>query len=90
MTEERRRSREPRRSEEREISEMKARMESIDDAATQAASRIERHEAVCAERYLNIVNRLDSGAKIMSWAGAALVGAMATIIIMLINLLMSG
>lgn len=34
-------------------------------AAAQASARIDKHEAICAERYEALERRLDAGAKVM-------------------------
>lgn len=89
MKNDRRRVAGQRRSEDRELMELKMKIENTNDLAQAAAGRVSTHEAVCAERFAGILHRFDRAEKIVYIGGVMLIGAMGTVIVMLINLLMA-
>ncbi len=47
--------------------------------------RVETHEAVCAQRYQQIVKDLESLNSIVRWVGTGLIGGMAFILVKLVT-----
>jgi len=60
------------------------------DTAQKAISLIESHEQVCAERQGSIIRRLVDIEKLLSRGMVITVGAMGTLIVTLLGLLMKG
>lgn len=57
-----------------------ARLRKVELDGQSNADRIDAHEDLCAERYKNIHDTMDTIKKILLWVGAAMIAGMATIL----------
>lgn len=62
------------------LEDYSARVRTLELASQSNADRLEAHEDICAERYKNIHETLDTIKKVLLWVGAVVVVGMAGIL----------